>query len=73
MGHSDSYHKAVYGLTGLLVGGSILQSYCAVQEAFNMSVGEWQEICQNSIDGSWCTEERKGEMHKAMKKFLESS
>jgi adenosine deaminase len=40
----------------------ILDVYCAVQEAFNLSVKDWEIICKNSIDGSWCSEERKSEL-----------
>ncbi|MCJ1392310.1 adenine deaminase [Xylographa bjoerkii] len=43
-------------------GGYILDNYCAVQEAFDLSVGEWVGIAGDSIGGSWCGEERKGEM-----------
>jgi adenosine deaminase len=41
-------------------GGYILANYCAVQEAFGLSMGEWERIAGNAIEGSWCTEERKG-------------
>ncbi|MCJ1293209.1 adenine deaminase [Xylographa carneopallida] len=43
-------------------GGYILDNYCAVQEAFGLSVREWMAIVGNSIGGSWCGEERKREM-----------
>ena len=43
-------------------GHYILDNYCAVQEAFTLSVTEWVQICENSIRGSWCSETRKGEM-----------
>lgn len=38
----------------------ILANYCAVQEAFDLSVREWERVCEASIRGSWCGEERKG-------------
>ena len=44
-------------------GGYILANYCAVQEAFNLSVEDWTQIIMAGIDGSWCSEERKGEMY----------
>ncbi|KAF2031810.1 adenosine deaminase [Setomelanomma holmii] len=43
-------------------GGYILNNYCAVQEAFDLSVGEWKVIVQNSIEGSWCDQARKNEL-----------
>ena len=44
------------------VGHYILDNYCAVQEAFDLSVDDWRRICAGSITGSWCGEERKGEL-----------
>ncbi|KAH7077137.1 hypothetical protein FB567DRAFT_534608 [Paraphoma chrysanthemicola] len=43
-------------------GGYILKNYCAVQDAFNLNVEEWKVIVQNSIEGSWCGEQRKKEL-----------
>jgi adenosine deaminase len=40
-------------------GGYILDNYCAVQEAFGLSLKEWKHIADNAIEGSWCDEERK--------------
>ncbi|SMR47322.1 unnamed protein product [Zymoseptoria tritici ST99CH_3D1] len=40
----------------------ILDNYCAVQNAFGLSVDEWTTICQNGIRGSWCSAARKEEM-----------
>ncbi|KAE8383422.1 adenine deaminase [Aspergillus bertholletiae] len=45
-------------------GGYILDNYCAVQEAFQLSVDEWRVIAENSIRGSWIGEERKVELLK---------
>ena len=36
--------------------------YCAVQDAFSLSVQEWQGIATASIRGSWCTNERKTQL-----------
>lgn len=47
-------------------GGFILDNYCAVHDAFNLSVDEWQTICRNGIEGSWCSQERKDEMLKVL-------
>ncbi|ROV95784.1 hypothetical protein VPNG_08776 [Cytospora leucostoma] len=43
-------------------GGYILDNYCAVQDAFDLSVAEWGTIATNAVQGSWCGEERKGEL-----------
>ncbi|KAE9370259.1 adenosine deaminase [Stipitochalara longipes BDJ] len=40
-------------------GGYILDNYCAVQEAFGLSFGEWRSIAEGAIEGSWCDESRK--------------
>lgn len=40
-------------------GGYILDNYCAVQEAFALSVKEWKYIADGAIEGSWCDEDRK--------------
>jgi len=58
-------------------GGYILDNYCAVQEAFRLSIEEWKGIVYASIDGSWCDDARKSElMDKAndcMTKFQKQS
>ena len=43
-------------------GGYILDNYCAVHEAFNLSVSEWSGICRAGIEGSWCSQARKDEL-----------
>jgi adenosine deaminase len=40
----------------------IMDNYCAVQEAFNLSSDDWQVICKNGIEGSWCHLERKAQL-----------
>jgi adenosine deaminase len=40
----------------------ILDNYCAVQQAFNLSPEDWAVICKNGIEGSWCGQERKDEL-----------
>jgi adenosine deaminase len=52
-------------------GGYILDNYCAVQEEFDLSLDEWQLIASNSIDGSWCSHERKQELHQAVKRTID--
>ncbi|EFQ96596.1 hypothetical protein CFE70_008257 [Pyrenophora teres f. teres 0-1] len=43
-------------------GGYILSNYCAVQEAFDLSMDEWKTVAKNSIHGSWLGEGRKTEL-----------
>lgn len=40
-------------------GGYILDNYCAVQEAFGLSIAEWKGIAVGAIEGSWCDESKK--------------
>lgn len=42
--------------------GYVMENYCAVQEAFGLSVEEWGVIARNAVEGSWCGEEKKGEV-----------
>ncbi|MCJ1249143.1 adenine deaminase [Trapelia coarctata] len=48
-------------------GGYILDCYCAVQDAFGLSMEEWESIATNAIGGSWCGDKRKTEMLKMLK------
>ncbi|KAL4924474.1 adenosine deaminase [Aspergillus undulatus] len=43
-------------------GAYILQCYCAVQDAFGLSLQEWKVIAENGVQGSWIGEERKREL-----------
>lgn len=43
-------------------GGYVLDNYCAVHEAFDLDIGDWERICRSSIKGSWCNTKRKAEM-----------
>ncbi|KAL6720452.1 adenine deaminase [Lecanora helva] len=40
-------------------GGYILDNYCATQEAFDLTITDWERIAMASIHGSWCDDERK--------------
>jgi adenosine deaminase len=40
-------------------GGYILDNYCAIQDAFGLSIPEWKYIADGAIEGSWCDDERK--------------
>lgn len=51
-------------------GGYVLQNYCAVHEAFNLSVKEWETIVRAGIEGSWCEEERKSELRDILKTVI---
>ena len=52
-------------------GHYILDNYCEVQEAFDLTVQEWNRICENGIRGSWCDEDRKGELLGRLRKVIE--
>ena len=40
-------------------GGYILDNYCAVQEAFDLTAREWEGITRAAVEGSWCNYSRK--------------
>lgn len=40
-------------------GGYILDNYCAVQEAFDLTLQDWERITQAAINESWCDYQRK--------------
>ncbi|KXL50738.1 hypothetical protein M433DRAFT_75512 [Acidomyces richmondensis BFW] len=54
-------------------GNYILDNYCAVQDAFNLDVDTWRRICNDSIQSSWCSEQRRDEMlrqlHESIKEW----
>lgn len=52
-------------------GGYLLDNYCAVHEAFNLSVRDWERICQAGIDGSWCSQARKDELSAKLRTVVE--
>ncbi|KAI4189179.1 MAG: hypothetical protein L6R41_001622, partial [Letrouitia leprolyta] len=43
-------------------GGYVLSNYCAVQEAFSLTLDEWERVAIAAIEGSWCEEDRKSAM-----------
>lgn len=45
-------------------GGYILENYCAVQEAFDLTVDDWKKIARGAIEGSWCSPLRKEQLLK---------
>jgi len=49
-------------------GGYILDNYCAVQEEFNLSLSEWEDIASYAIEGSWCSEQRKQQLRNVVYK-----
>lgn len=51
-------------------GGYILDNYCAVQDAFGLSVAEWRTIARNAVEGSWCVEERKEVLYAEIDKVI---
>jgi adenosine deaminase len=40
-------------------GGYILDNYCAVQEAFELTLEDWMHIAKSAVNGSWCDNQRK--------------
>ena len=40
-------------------GGYILDNFCAVQEAWNLTAREWEGITKAAMEGSWCEHSRK--------------
>ena len=40
-------------------GGYVLDNYCAVQESFDLTIKEWEEIARSAAEGSWCNASRK--------------
>ena len=52
-------------------GGYILDNYCAVQEAFQLSFQEWRVVAENSVNGSWIPEERKAELFRRIDQHVQ--
>jgi adenosine deaminase len=52
-------------------GGYILDNFCAVHDAFHLTTKEWRTIVENSIEGSWCGDERKRDMLDALRAVVE--
>lgn len=52
-------------------GAYTLDTFCAVQDAFDLTVKEWELIAGNSIEGSWCDEGRKRELHAAVRECVD--
>ena len=54
-------------------GGYILDNYCAVQDAFNLTAIEWGRITIAAVRGSWCDKKRKdfllGLLNEIMERF----
>ncbi|KZF24100.1 adenosine deaminase [Xylona heveae TC161] len=51
-------------------GGYILDNYYAVQDAFKLSVEEWERVATAGIEGSWCNQARKAEMLACLKEVI---
>jgi adenosine deaminase len=47
-------------------GGYILDNYCAVQEAFELTLEDWMHIAQAAVNGSWCNNQRKDVLMKQL-------
>lgn len=53
-------------------GGYILDNYCAVQEAFGLSVREWRRIAETSVKKSWVGDDRKDELLRRIDACIEA-
>ncbi|KIX94829.1 uncharacterized protein Z520_09519 [Fonsecaea multimorphosa CBS 102226] len=51
-------------------GGYILDNHCAVQDAFGLDKKDWEKIVGHAIEGSWCSDERKGELRKHLAEVM---
>jgi adenosine deaminase len=51
-------------------GAYILDNYCLVQEAFELEPKDWDIICRNSMESSWCSQDRKSELLALLDKCL---
>lgn len=51
-------------------GGFVLANYCALQDAFGLEMRDWETICANAIDGSWCSVGRKMELRERLRSCL---
>jgi adenosine deaminase len=52
-------------------GGYILDNYCAVHEAHDLSIKEWETVSRAGIEGGWCSHARKGEMLSSLQTLME--
>ena len=52
-------------------GGYILENYCQVQNAHNLTLQDWETICRNAIEGSWCTTERRQTLLKRLAEVIQ--
>ena len=50
----------------------ILDVYLAVQDAFELSVRDWETIATSSIDGSWCDESRKEVLRAEVRRVIQA-
>ena len=52
-------------------GGYILDNFCAVQDAFNLTAREWERITKAAVRGSWCNDKRKEYLLEMLKEIME--
>ena len=50
-------------------GGYLLDNYCAVQEAHNLTEAEWKTIADSGVDGCWADEKRKEWMREQIQQW----
>lgn len=52
-------------------GGYILDNYCAVQDAFDLSISNWKYITTAAVEGSWCDDTRKAAILEQLESVFE--
>ncbi|CAM1510470.1 Fc.00g008050.m01.CDS01 [Cosmosporella sp. VM-42] len=52
------------------MGGYVQSVYCRVQETFELGAEDWVWIVKGAIEGSWCSEDRKGEILAELNKVV---
>jgi adenine deaminase len=51
-------------------GAHIQENFCAVQEAFDLDLADWERIALNTVDGSWCSAQRKEELRAMVQEIV---
>jgi adenosine deaminase len=50
--------------------GVLMKNYCAVQEAFGLTVAEWEKVARDAIQGSFASESRKEEVEGLIDRWI---
>ncbi|KAI9739129.1 MAG: adenine deaminase [Cirrosporium novae-zelandiae] len=52
--------------------GGVLDNYLEVQRVWGLNVREWEKIVKGSVEGSWCSKERKVKLRGELEKVVET-